>query len=291
MSDAIQVLSNTKQELIASFVQRELISKSVLADKVLDVSRFCVKGAKSIAFPKLTSYTVVDRDFGSAGASTNLTDSSDILLLDVNAYVATLIDASDVIQSTIEFKMESLASMAKAHAKYVDSKVIATLSAGYADYINATASAANITEANIIDMRAALVKNEADMNSLYLAVSADQEASLLKISNFVKSDAYGVSNIANGVIGRVYGFNVVVSTQLAAKTAYAFSTEGIVLGFQKGPAVTEQMANEYGANSVRIAMDQLFGTKAVQTARGTKLDLSTSVASGKSAFIFTLNQH
>lgn len=290
MADSIQVLPNTKQALITDFVQRELKAAVNLLGAVTDVSRFAVKGAKSIAFPKLTSFSITDRSFGSAGDATALTDSVDTLSLDVNAYVASLIDASDEIQSSVEYKMEAMARMASAHGRYVDEKIIAVLSGGYADYINAAASAADITKNNVVDLRAALVRNNARLDDLYLAVSPDQEAALLKIDDFVRADAYGNSNIPAGVIGRVFGFNVILNNQIPAQTVYAFASEGLAIGFQKAPSMSEQAANEYGADSVRIAMDQLFGVKALQTAQGVKLDGSTSVAAGKSGLIFSLNE-
>lgn len=286
MADVAQTLPNTKAELIVSFVQRELKSKVTLLPTVTDVSRFAVKGAKSISFPKLTSYSIVDRTFGVAGDATALTDSIDKLDLEWNAYCAAIIDSSDEVQSSIEFKMESLTRMAAAHGRYVDSKISAVLAGSYADAINA--AAANVTEGNIIDLRTALIKNEVDVNSMFLAISPDQEAAILKIANFVRADSYGVSNIPNGVVGRLFGFNVVINTQLVAYSCYAYSPEAIVLGFQKAPAMSEQPANEYGANGVRIAMDQLFGIKAIHTAEGVDL-VGTPVASGKSGLIFSVN--
>ena len=65
----------TKQDLIAALVQKELIAKAILAGTVLDVSRFAVKGAKTIAFPKAGSFTVEDRATGVQATIQNLTFS------------------------------------------------------------------------------------------------------------------------------------------------------------------------------------------------------------------------
>jgi len=257
-----------------------------------DVSRFAVKGVKSISFPKLTSYTATERSFGSAGDATALTDSVDKLELNKSYYIASVIDGADELQSSIEWKTESLARKSSAIGRAIDGLVVATLSASYADYINTTASAADITEANIVDLHTALIRNEANPNGLYLAISPDSEGAMLKIANFIRSDAYGNPNgVQMGIVGKVFGFNVVVSTLLAAKRVYAFSDEAIAIGFQKSPSYTEQPDNTFGANGVRIAMDTLVGAKALHTAEGVKMDGSTSVASGKSGLVFTLNQH
>ena len=50
----------TKNDLIVSLVQRELISKAVVMPSIRDASAFAVKGAKSVAIPRAGSFTVED---------------------------------------------------------------------------------------------------------------------------------------------------------------------------------------------------------------------------------------
>ena len=88
MADAIQTLPNTKNDLIVSAVQKNLIEKAVLAPTVRDVSAFAVKGAESFRVPKLTNFTPVNRAFGMPADATTLTDSWDRISLDNNAYIA-----------------------------------------------------------------------------------------------------------------------------------------------------------------------------------------------------------
>ena len=40
---------------------------------------------------------------------------------------------------------------------------------------------------------------------------------------------------------------------------YMYDADGVGLAFQGGVEMSEQKANEYGANSMRVAMDQQFG--------------------------------
>jgi hypothetical protein len=293
MSDSIQISSGaTKADIITSFVQRELQAAVKLLGLCQDVSRFAVKGAKSISFPKLTSYTAVDRSFGSASEAAVLTDSVDKLELNHQYTVSSIIDSGDALQSSIEWKTEALSRKSSAIGRAIDGLVIATLSAAYCDYINTTASAAVITEDNIVDLHTYLIRNEANPNGLYLAIDPASEGSMLKIDNFIRTSDYGNSNgVQNGVIGKVFGFNVIVSNLLTANTVYAFSDEAVAVGFQKAPSYSEQPDNRYGSMGVRICMDTLVGAKALHTAEGKKKDGSTSVASGKSGLIFTLNQH
>ena len=57
-------LGATKQELIASLVQKELASMAVLMPTISSVSGFAIPGAKSISFPRLANFTAVNRTEG-----------------------------------------------------------------------------------------------------------------------------------------------------------------------------------------------------------------------------------
>ena len=65
MADTPQVLPNTKNDIIISNVQKNLIEAAVMAPTVRDLSGFAVKGTKSINVPKLTNFSVTNRAFGS----------------------------------------------------------------------------------------------------------------------------------------------------------------------------------------------------------------------------------
>lgn len=55
---AANVLTNTKQDLIAAEVLRELKENATLLPMVKDYSHLAIKGAKSISLPKLSSFVV-----------------------------------------------------------------------------------------------------------------------------------------------------------------------------------------------------------------------------------------
>lgn len=256
MADAIQTLPNSKNDLIVSLVQKELIEKAMLATTVRDLSGFATKGTKSISVPKLSSFTVTNRAFGAAADAQALVDAVDTISLNFNAYIAFLEDHRDVYQSTIEYRMEAAQRAARAHAKYVDQQIIAGL-----ELVAGTnlAAVADITKSDILEMRQTIVSFNGDLSKSTLVVAPDQESAMLAIDDFVRADAYGTSNIASGVIGRVYGVPVMVSNLVKAGQALMYDLDGFGLAFQEGVQMSEQKANEYGANSVRVAIDQIFG--------------------------------
>lgn len=286
MADAISgntELGATKQELIASLVQKELAFKSKLLPTITDVSMFAVEGSKSISFPKLTSFTAVNRTEGAAGDATALTASVDTMVLDQNAYIAWIIDAMTKKQANINAELEFAKRAASAHARYVDSAIIAELASVAFSFQNVGADA-DITAQDVRDMRTLLLKENASLEDLVLIISPDQEKVLLGIADFVRSDSYGnnPTAIASGVIGRLYGVPVIVHNGLTQYQAFMYDKNAIVLGFQKNPEMDEQKANEYGVGAVRVAMDCLFGVQGTQIAVG-------SAAAGKSALVVGLN--
>lgn len=254
-------LSATKQDLIASVVQKELAFAAKLAPYFTDVSAFCVPGAKQISFPRLTSFTVIDRASGVQGDASVLTSSVDTLLLDINAYVAWIIDSSDEIQSAIPAKLEFARRAAAAHGRYVDTSIIAELeSVGVP-----TTTAGNLTAAIILEMQETLLENDADPAQLALFISPAQRSVLLQVSEFRSADVYGgAAMIPSGVIGSLYGMPVVVHNALTAQQYFMAEKTGLAYGFQMGPSYSEQMANEFGSKAMRCVLDQLFGVEGMQ---------------------------
>jgi len=250
-------LSATKAEIIANLVQRELISSSVLASTVYDVSRYAVRGASSVSFPKAGSFTVENRATATQATIQNLTFAKDTLTLDKRATVSWLIDAMDEIESSIDVSAEYAMRAARAHAVYLDTQIIAAL-----ELVGvATTTAGDITDAVILEMRQTLLQHKADRRLLRLAISPAQEAKMLAINKFVTAQDYGTSAIPSGALGTIYGVPVFITPELGASQYFMYDQEGIALAFQKGPQLDERKAPEYGSNSMLRVLDQKFGVK------------------------------
>lgn len=260
MADVIQTLPNTKNDLIVAAVQKNLIEKAVLASTVRDVSAFAIKGAKSFAVPKLSNFTVTNRAFGAAADAQALVDSTDLINLNFNAYIAWLYDSRDVYQSTLEYKTEAAMRSSDQHAKYVDQQILVTLDA----VAGHTASVATFTTVReqVLELRRLVLQSGGDISKMTVAISLDKEAEMLKEADFIRADFYGTANVRTGQIGQIYGMPVVISrliTGTGAGSMFVHDRDGVGLAFQGGVEMSDQSANEYGANSRRIAMDQVFG--------------------------------
>ena len=88
-------LSATKNDLIVSLVQRELISKAVVMPTIFDASAFAGKGSKRIDIPRAGSFSVEDRATTATATLANVTYAVDSINLDQMSTVSWVVDPQD----------------------------------------------------------------------------------------------------------------------------------------------------------------------------------------------------
>lgn len=250
-------LTATKQEVISSLVQSYLVSEAVLAPTVRDVSQFAIKGAETLSFPKRGGFTVENRASAAAATIQNLTYQKDTMALDQRATVSWLIDTMDEIESVVDVQADYIQVAAQDHAVYVDTQLIAEMETVGVP----TTTAGDITKDIFLEMRRALKQRKARNRQLYFACSPAQEEILLGIPQFVEADKFGSAIIPNGVLGRLYGVQVVVSPELGDQQFFMYAPDSMALGFQRAPRFDEEKAISYGAGSMQQIIDQKFGVK------------------------------
>lgn len=264
-------LSATKQDLVAAMVQTTLREQAVVQARVMDVSRFAVPGAQSIKFPFRSSrFSVQKRSSSQKGSAQAIVYGGDKLDLDQNAYISWIIERFDDIQSQIAAEEDALSEAAAEHALQVDSDVVDAMVAGAAAANDVTFATA-IDRDDILDMRLKLREQNVPIQrpeDLTLLLAPQEERDMLDIADFTSADRFGSNQpIQNGQIGRVFGMPVLVSTEISSNVSLLFHREALALGFQARPSFDEQKAVEYGAGSMRQALDQLYGWKVLQSGK------------------------
>ena len=269
----------TKQDLIAAMVQRELKFQAKLLPTITDVSVFAVKGSKSISFPKAGSFTVENRATATAGSLQDLTFTTDTLNTDYRAFVAWSVDSVDEYQANVNVQAEYVKMASTAHARNIDELILTQL-----DTFSGYQQAAGVDQSKILNARKWLLKNQANVSDCVIVVNPDDEALLLAIPEFIRADAYGASNIPSGVIGKIYGMNVLVHSKPTLAKSFIYSKEAVAFGLQKAPQYDEQKNILIGTGAMIAAVDQLYGFKSMRLTEG--LDFAgVALASGKSPFI------
>jgi len=272
-------LGATKQDLIAALVQKELKFGAKLLSTVTDVSAFAVKGAKSISFPTAGSFTVEERATAVAGTIQDLTFAAEKLDLDKRLYVGWTVDSVDEYQANVDVQAEYVKRASSAHARKIDELILTGI-----DAVSGYDQAAGISQTKILNARKWLLKNQADVSQCSIVVNADDEALLLAIPEFVRADAYGSSNIPAGVIGRIYGMNVLVHTLPTLAKSFIYEKAALAFAFQKAPQYDEQKDIRYGTGAMLAAVDQLVGLKGLQLGNGLD-NAGVALASGLSPLV------
>lgn len=284
MSDLITgntEIGGTKQALIASLVQKELAFRAKLTPFFTDLSALAVPGASSIAVPKLSSFTVVDRAEGSYGDASQLTSSNDVLNLDQNAYVSWIIDSMTAVQSNIPAQLEFARRAASGQARFVDEKIIAEIRATAHAFIN-VGTDADVSYANILTMVKELEENDAAMEDCVWLVSPQQKQAVFALAEFKNQYQFGQASLPSGVISTILGIPVVLHNGLVGKEMFLAEKSGLAYAFQKNASYGEQPEIGYGVGAMKAAIDQLFGVKGMQLGQ-------KGAAPGKSPLIIGLN--
>lgn len=277
-------LGPTKMEIISEIAQRALISSSALLPTVRDVSLFAVKGNSQISFPKNTTlFTAENRTSAAAATIQDVDFAKDTMDLDQRMIIAWLIDSDDEIESRLDVQREYIERAAMDHARDVDVKLISEMESAA---ITTTTSGA-ISQDIVLEMRRVLARNKANMSRLFLAVSPEQEANLLRIDPFVSADKYGSAVIPQGVLGTLYGVNVVMSPELGADQYFMYESEGCAIGFQRRPQFDEDNRPEYGPGARIQVLGQKYGVQALQLGvpGGFQADGTTPLGAAESALI------
>lgn len=254
-------LANTKNDLIVSLVQKELRFQAKLLPYFTDYSAFAGKGLKSIQVPRFSSFTVQDRPTGIDGDVLALTAAKDIINIDKRFYVSWIVDSMDELESSVEVQSLMLQRGATAHARAIDSALIANLRSVSVDLGNVP-----VTYAQLLDMVTYLKKADANISDAAFIVSPEQVKVLMGLNEFKSSEFYGSNPIATGQVGRIMGIPVVEHNGLVDGELYLAERGAIGYAFQQAPNVAVQSKIEYGTTATLTAVDQKFGSAGLQIA-------------------------
>jgi N4-gp56 family major capsid protein len=261
MGDA-EIKSN---DLIVSMVQQKLIESAVIAPSLMNVSSFAKPGLSSVEFPYSNYFTVKKKTSKVATEAEALTYSSDKIDLNQHAYVKWVIESKAQIQSAVNLEVDALENAALAHAEDFDKYLYDLLYAAGTN-VPFTGAGTKIASGDIVDARkiikASKVRNFA--GNVFLAINSAEEASMLKIADFVDASKYG-SNVPvlNGEIGQVYGVKVLVTESVDAGKPVMYHKESLYWALQKSPTFMSQ--DDLENIGKKYLIDQLAGAKIMKS--------------------------
>ena len=145
---------------------------------------------------------------------------------------AKILDRNDNLDWVVDPNSNITQELANGGKRAIDDLIIANMIADVAtgqdggstatfDANNIVAhGSAGMTKAKIIAARKILRANHVDFGEeMYLVIGSEQEADMLLIDEFISADYISNKPVVNGMIGSVYGLNVVVNEGLVAPSS------------------------------------------------------------------------
>lgn len=262
-------------EIIDSIVQQELIQSMVLAPTLTDVSSRVGPGMDTIKLPRANSFTAAAKADGTDLTSQALTFATDSLLLDQYYAVFSTIERLGSLQANVDLLGEIAKRMASALAYEMDAKIYAQMkltSAAAPDHrvLFDNDPTATLAKNDFVKAKKLLKIQNVPMGDgkLFAAISPERESDVLKLSDFVDADKWqdgSASAKLNGVIGRIYGFNVVVSNVVEDAGVIFYHSDHVAWARQLQPTM-DTLAN-VKALGVDVALSHVYGCKVTQAGK------------------------
>ena len=212
----------SSQEIVSSIVQDVLKQKSILLPTVMDYSSFAIPGSDMVKIPRRTQFAAADKTENTALVAQELTFSVDTINLTTHKAIYASLERIAGVQNMVNTEAEIIKEMAAELALQVDKDLLTQLKAvstaapdHLLDYVDTVGDV--IAAADILEARRLLNVQNVPQEDRFMLISPTKEKEILSIPTFVEVDRYGPNDaISNGELGRIYGFRVMMHTQLAA---------------------------------------------------------------------------
>lgn len=173
------------------------------------------------------------------------------------------------VQAAYDLRSEFTKAAAYAIAEAIDTDIYTEMLAGSTNTAVGTFGTP-LTDAVIRASKLALDNAKAPQTDRTLAVDPFQYSELLGIDKFVRYDALGTGKaIENGVMGHIYGMEVVMSqnipfvdTTVDEHTGMAFHKDAVAIAHQVKPRTQAQYKQEY--LGWLLTVDTIYGVKTLR---------------------------
>jgi len=255
-------LAVTQRDEISSLLQSYLVQEAKLLPLVTDVSRYAVKGNKSVSFPRYgTALDVKDKSEYTLVDDQTITYVDDQLDFNLHKYISWVIEKRADKQSVINTLQDMVMRVSKDLALQVDKDIITQLalaSAAAPDH-QISFAGATIVKSDILAARKLLLDQHLPANELYIGIGNSREAEMLELDNFIDASKYGsAAPIQNAEFGRIYGMPVIRHTEFG-DNMYMWHKSAVAFAFQIGAEFDSQ--KDLKNLGTRYSVDQLYGVK------------------------------
>ena len=254
-------VSAVQGTLVSQLVQQALREKAVAFSTITDYGQ--TEGLTSLKIPRVSNFTAASKSENTDLSNQEMTVSADTINYNKHFGVRATIEDAARLSAGLDFSAEVIKGQADEIARQIDADIITQIKSVSSaapdhllDYVDSGGDA--LAVADIANARKLLRNQNVPMDDgkLFMLISPDSEADLLNISNFIKANEYGDgSALRNGFIGKILGFNVVVSSQLDPQDACFYHSSHVGFSFSSQPKLeTERKPESLGDMFVTSAL-------------------------------------
>jgi N4-gp56 family major capsid protein len=256
-------VAGTIETVVSAEIQMVMNANIVVPGTIMDYSSMVRPGMDTLKIPRMGKFSVVTKAENVAVDAQVNAFSTDSLPLDQHKVVQFLIEDIAELQSKVAVAQEYVKQAGTDLAVQMDLKLLTDMAAGVStaspDNKRAYAGSA-IAKADILLARQLLNEQNVPLNDRSLIVSPAQENALLSIAEFTKVNESG-SEVAlrNGQMGRIFGFDVFVSSLALDAFSLAFHKSCHAFARQLAPRV--KLFDDVPNLATRYSFDHIYGSK------------------------------
>lgn len=268
MADAITgVTEILAEDVISMRVQAVLIEEMKVWPLMSDYTDQVGPGMDSVKIPKISSFTVASKAENTAVDAQVNAVTSDDLPLTAHKVIQFLLEDIASVQSKIDLVANYIDVAARDLAADMDVAVLTELddnpstSAPDHDVKYNDTSNNDLEKVDILEARRLLNVQKVPSSQRWAIIPPDKEKDLMGITEFTRVDEAGASAaLRNGQIGRLFGFDVIMTTLIPTSGVSLFGhASSMAVARQIAPKI--EMDRDLANLSDRHSISHLYGVK------------------------------
>lgn len=224
---------------------------------------------QTVEVPFVTASAANDKAANTQVTLTGTTFSKVTITIDKHKEKSYLVEDLLKVQSAYDLRSEFTKAAAYSIAEAIDTDILTELKSGSTNTARGTFGVA-LADSVIRGAKLDLDQAKAPQTDRTFAVDPYQYSELLGIDKFVRYDALGTGKaIENGVMGHIYGFEVVMSqnipfvdTTTDEHTGVAFHKDAMAIAHQMKPRTQGSYIQEY--LGWLLTVDTVYGVKTLR---------------------------
>lgn len=262
----------TIEEIVSLSVQEVLTAEMIIPPTILDYSAQVGPGMDTLKIPRFSNFTVDTKlPNTKVDAQTNAF-TSDNLLLDRHKVIQFLLEDIASLQAKVQIVQQYVNQAGRDLAAEIDDSILremeANVSASAPDHIIdfANSPTNTLSKADVLAARKLLSDAKVPMSDRFCVVSPLRESELMAIPEFTRVNEAGADQaLRNGQIGRLFGFEVLLSPQVDDDATLFYHMSTCVFARQLSPRT--QVDKDLANLADRWSIDHLYGRKMLDSGK------------------------